>query len=183
MSKPLFFFSVLLCTIIIASCYGILHDQVTYTISPEYYTRFKFIQFGLVDEGVNLPMNHRLAAMIVGIMATWWVGLTIGLFYAGILSFFEMQPGLYRLYFKTVALTFGIAALFGITGFLYGRFHLIATGVSWHLPEQLADKSAFICVGSIHNYSYMGGIAGCMAGILFLLYNKTRLKYGRNTTI
>ena len=27
--------------------YGAIHDQLTYTISPEYYTKFKFIQFEL----------------------------------------------------------------------------------------------------------------------------------------
>ena len=27
---------------LIAGAYGILHDQITYAISPEYFTQFKF---------------------------------------------------------------------------------------------------------------------------------------------
>ena len=38
-------------TLIMAGIYGILHDQLTYTISPEYYTKFKFYHFGLMDMG------------------------------------------------------------------------------------------------------------------------------------
>jgi hypothetical protein len=37
---------------LLAGVYGILHDQLTYTISPEYNTKFKFYQFGLLDEGM-----------------------------------------------------------------------------------------------------------------------------------
>jgi hypothetical protein len=33
-------------TIIIAGLYGIIHDQITYSISPEYFTKFKYRQFG-----------------------------------------------------------------------------------------------------------------------------------------
>jgi hypothetical protein len=30
---------------LIAGAYGILHDQISYTISPEYFTKLKFEQF------------------------------------------------------------------------------------------------------------------------------------------
>ena len=36
---------------VIAGIYGIIHDQITYTVSPEYYMRFKFLQFNLANEG------------------------------------------------------------------------------------------------------------------------------------
>lgn len=32
-----------------AGLYGVLHDQVTYTISPEYFTKLKFEQFAYAD--------------------------------------------------------------------------------------------------------------------------------------
>ena len=51
MRKLATFFIIVLAAIVIASLYGVGHDQVTYTISPEYYTKFKFIQFNLADSG------------------------------------------------------------------------------------------------------------------------------------
>ena len=35
--------------VLLAGIYGMLHDQVTYSISPEYFTVFKFEQFGFQD--------------------------------------------------------------------------------------------------------------------------------------
>jgi len=51
--------------------YGIIHDQITYSISPEYYTKFKFYQFGLIKSPNDFVHNPRQMAIIVGIMATW----------------------------------------------------------------------------------------------------------------
>jgi hypothetical protein len=36
---------------LIAGSYGIVHDQITYTISPEYFTRLKFEQFKWANRG------------------------------------------------------------------------------------------------------------------------------------
>ena len=30
---------------LIAGLYGVVHDQITYSMSPEYFTRLKFFQF------------------------------------------------------------------------------------------------------------------------------------------
>jgi len=34
---------------VLAGAYGVVHDQVTYTISPEYFTKLKFAQFRYAD--------------------------------------------------------------------------------------------------------------------------------------
>ena len=36
---------------LIAGVYGVFHDQITYSISPEYFTRLKFLQFHYADFG------------------------------------------------------------------------------------------------------------------------------------
>ena len=165
------FLFVVICTIVIASCYGILHDQVTYSISHEYYTKFKFIQFGLTEEGIPVD-TPRTAAIIVGIMATWWMGMFIGILFAGILLFFKTKTNIYGIYFRAVVLTFGITVLSGIAGYIYAKTELVHTGVAWYLPAELVDRDSFICVGSIHNFSYIGGVLGCMAGTLYILIRK-----------
>jgi hypothetical protein len=55
--------------VLTAGAYGALHDQISYTVSPEYVTRFKFVQFGLQDP--SIPERVRAAA--VGWAATWWM--------------------------------------------------------------------------------------------------------------
>ena len=52
-----------------AGLYGALHDQISYAVSHEYFTRFKFLQF-------NVPPHLRghVGAAIVGWYATGgWV--------------------------------------------------------------------------------------------------------------
>src|ERR1700744_4981297 len=87
MRKLATFFIIVLAAIVIASLYGVGHDQATYSISPEYYTKFKFIQFNLADSGAAQHMTQpRSAVVMVGVKATWWMGLYIGL----ILGFFSL---------------------------------------------------------------------------------------------
>jgi hypothetical protein len=70
---------------------------------------------------------------------------------------------------KGIVVIFCFAVAAGILGFLYGRCVLTTTGVDWWLPDNLIDKNAFITVGSIHNFSYLGGLIGLVAGIYYLV--------------
>src|SRR5215472_16276147 len=65
---------IILLAVFIAGLYGIVHDQISYTVAPEYFTKFKFHQFGFVDT----PLPERVRASMVGFLATWWMGIPIG---------------------------------------------------------------------------------------------------------
>jgi hypothetical protein len=52
---------------LLAGFYGILHDQVTYSISNEYFTRLKFPQFHYA----NFGLSHRVFVAEIGFLATW----------------------------------------------------------------------------------------------------------------
>src|SRR5215471_17020905 len=62
--------------VLAAGLFGIVHDQISYTVSNEYFTRFKFIQFGLQ----YWAAPDRTRAAVVGFMAPWWMGIPLGLF-------------------------------------------------------------------------------------------------------
>lgn len=49
MRKLAAFATFLVLAICPAAIFGMLHDQISYTVSSEYYTKFKFIQFDLLD--------------------------------------------------------------------------------------------------------------------------------------
>ncbi len=70
---------------LISGFYGAAHNQISYTVSPDYFHAFKFIQF-------EMPANlhNRLGAAIVGWEASWWMGVLIGI---PILSVALIMPG------------------------------------------------------------------------------------------
>jgi len=155
--------------------YGVLHDQLTYTISPEYYTKFKFYQFGLMKIGNEAIFpNPRVEVSIVGFLATWWMGLPIGLILGLVGLLHKDSKQMFRTTLKAIAITIIVAFLTGLIGLAYGKMHLADTGVSWWLPENLIDKKNFISVGSMHNFSYLGGLTGLIAGIIYSIKQKNK---------
>lgn len=79
---------------------------------------------------------------------------------------------------KAIFLVLLISVIAGIAGFFYGKFYLAGKGVSWWLPENLSDRDAFIIVGTIHNFSYAGGLAAvCIAAVyIFKTYKVIKAK-------
>ncbi|QNH63912.1 hypothetical protein [Hymenobacter sediminicola] len=160
----------LVCLItLLAGVYGIIHDQVTYTISPEYFTKFKYEQFGFEP---NWFGGHRPTVAIIGFLATWWFGLLIGVIFGILGLIFVERARLVAVTLQAVRSAFLLTMLAGVVGFFYGRMYLAQAGVSWWLPENLTDKAAFITVGSIHNFGYVGGLLGLLTGILQILGNR-----------
>jgi hypothetical protein len=161
----------ILISIVLASIYGVLHDQITYSISPEYYTKFKYQQFGFDHSWFG---GHRQTVAIIGCWATWWTGIYIGLGLgvAGLVH--PNSTNMFAAFKKALYLVMGITVLFGVFGFFYGWLHLTKTGVNWWMPEDLVDVRSFIIVGSIHNFSYIGGAVGLMAGIIYIIWRRKK---------
>src|SRR6202521_2478913 len=65
---------------LLSGLYGILHDQATYSISHEYFTRLKFLQFHYA----NIGLPPRVFVAEIGFLATWWVGFFAAWFIARI---------------------------------------------------------------------------------------------------
>jgi hypothetical protein len=154
--------------------YGVLHDQLTYTISPEYYTKFKFYQFGLKEIGNEAIFpNPRIQVSIVGFLATWWMGLPIGLI-LGLVGLLHKDSQMFLTTIKSIIVTIVVAFVTGLIGLAYGKLYLADVGVNWNLPNNLIDKENFISVGSMHNFSYLGGVFGLIAGIVYSVKQKNK---------
>ena len=158
MRKSGVFSATIFLSVVLAGVYGILHDQVTGSISEEYFTRLKFLQFRL-----NPGIPFRTGVSLIGFYATWWTGGLIGfLLYP---DHIRMRKALNR----SLLIVFTTTILFSISGFLYGKFYLASHGVSWWMPAGLQDKTAYIITGSIHNFSYAGGLCGLLLAVTYLL--------------
>lgn len=179
MRKFAIFCLIILVATVIAAIYGVGHDQVTYSISPEYYTKFKFIQFNLADAAAAQHMTQpRSAVVLTGVKGTWWMGVLIGvvLGLAGLI--FRDPDTMFASALQALWLVLLVVILAGVAGGLYGRYVLAEKGVGWWMPGSLIDRTAYITVGSIHNFSYMGGAVGVLAGVIYLVVRNRRLQKG-----
>ncbi|MEM6378369.1 MAG: hypothetical protein AAF705_09155 [Bacteroidota bacterium] len=159
----------------IGGFYGILHDQLTYTISPEYYTKFKFYQFDLAHFGEEAIFpNPRSQVSIIGFIATWWMGLLIGLVLGVIGLMHPDSKQMLKVTIKAIIITVIVALITGLIGLIFGKIYLAKVGVDWFLPENLIDTKNFIAVGSMHNFSYLGGILGLIVGLIYSFRQKKK---------
>lgn len=153
-------------SVILAGLYGIIHDQITYSISAEYFTKFKYYQFGFEPTWFG---GHRQTVAVIGFLATWWTGIIIGLGLGLTGLIYPDHKSMWKSIKKAVVIVFCVAVVTGFIGFLYGKFYLVKSGVDWWMPDDLIHKDNFIIVGSIHNFSYLGGLWG-------LIKNRTKKK-------
>ncbi len=152
---------------LVAGTYGILHDQVTYTIAPEYFTRMKFDQFHFADLG----WPPRVFVAEIGFLATWWVGLPAGWVLARIALPAWPQAQALRRCARGFAIIIGTAAAAGAGGYFFGLF-LGGDPAGWQEYCRVIgveDADAFVRVAATHNASYIGGGIGLVAAVLDLV--------------
>jgi hypothetical protein len=152
--------------ILLSGLYGIIHDQVTYSISPEYFTKFKYQQFGFEQGRFG---SNRQTVAVIGFLATWWMGIFIGILLGLTGLIFSNYKIMRKAIINGIKVTLITAILFALFGFLWGKYYLVKAGVDWWLPDGLVEKDHFIIVGSIHNFSYLGGIAGILLAIIYMV--------------
>lgn len=145
---------------LIAGLYGVIHDQVTFTLGPEYFTRFKFQQFAWADLG----WGDRAFVGCIGFLATWWVGLIVGWIVARRVVPHRPRREAWRLIGRGFAIVFASGFLAGVLGFLYGLWREAGGDYSgWEgtlAAYRVADPWPFLRVGFIHNAGYLGGLVG-----------------------
>lgn len=166
-------------SLLIAGLYGIFHDQLTYTISEEYYTKFKFIQFAMDDLGLGVNIgtsetpeiilgNPRLGVALVGFLATWWMGFPIGLVLGLVVIRFHFEERFFLVFLRAIGIVLLVALATGLLGLLVGNMFFTESNMNWKLPSNLVNPKRFISVGFMHNFSYLGGLFGLIAALIFM---------------
>jgi hypothetical protein len=156
----------------IAGIYGFLHDQISYTVSPEYFTKLKFQQFYIPE-----VLYNRIGAGIVGIKATWWMGLVIGII---IIPIGLIIPG-WKNYFIIMVWTFIYiiltALIMGIIALIYGLIKYDINNLpNFNVPDGVENAVNFCVVGNMHNFSYIGGLIGIVVGIINIIINNMKIR-------
>lgn len=162
----------ILLTPFLAGLYGILHDQLTYTICHEYFTKFKFIQFHVYS--AHIP--ERVGAIIVGWGATWWTGIFIGMGQGLTGLIHSDSKPMFKAIYKATLITLYTALLAGLVGFIFGKIYYSYHEVTWIHSSDIVDRQNIAVVGLIHLFSYMGGFIGLITGIIYQVREKRRTK-------
>ncbi len=149
-----------------AVLFGIVNDQVTITISPEYFTVFKRAQFGAALGATGtLDAPARVQAIVVGTLATWWFGLLLGamLTYAGTRGKAPAicTPRFVRAVGVVMGVTLGLAAIAGAAGYAFAAA-IDLHGASWPFLVGIDDQIHAFAVGAWHDGAYLGGAVGTL---------------------
>jgi hypothetical protein len=163
-------FRIALACTVLAGVYGAVHDQISYTISPEYFTRMKFHQFRYA----NFGWPQRVFAAEVGFLATWWVGLIGGWILArlGLAELAEARKGTAVL--TAFAMAAGMAVLTGAVGAGFGVVAARSDLAGWKEVQdalELLDLPAFVIVAYLHAASYIGGLLGLVCAAVYVRRN------------
>jgi hypothetical protein len=154
-----------------AGLYGALHNQISYTVAPEYFTQFKFHQFQ-----ISAGTPHRLGAALVGFYAAWWMGIVIGIILIPLGLLIRGEAN----YFWGMIRVFGVVTsttlLVGLTAlsFAFVMVDRNNAGQISRYGHEIADDVAFLRAGTMHNFSYLGGLAGIITGGITILWLRQR---------
>jgi hypothetical protein len=155
-----------------AGIYGFLHDQISYSVSMEYFTKLKFHQFRVPNS-----LHNRIGAGIVGIMATWWMGLLIGIIIIPIGLIIPKWKNYLKIMLKTFIYITITALIIGIIALIYGLIKYNADNLPYfNIPDGVIDKEKFCVVGNMHNFSYIGGIIGVLVGIIYIILKRMKMR-------
>lgn len=154
--------AILLLSVFAAVSYGIAHDQITARICVEYFT---------IGHPPIFPTHDpTLLGLGWGIIATWWVGLILGIGLALAARAGSRPPRPLKTLLRPIVVLLAItgiaAASFGITGYL------LANAGAIELVEPLASRIPaqkhpyFLADLWAHTASYaiggLGGLATCV---------------------
>lgn len=163
MSKPIAFVLLTLCAVVAAGVFGMLHNQLSYSVGASYFHDFKFDQFGIPAEA-----QGRWGAAVVGWRASWWMGLLVGLpaFVLGYL-WIGRPKLLLTAGLGAIGAVISLALLAAMGGLLLGMAR--STGALEGLvalPTSVSDPQGFIRAALMHNGTYLGGLAGVLVAVL-----------------
>lgn len=159
---------VVLLAIPVCALFGALHNQVSYTVSPDYFHAFKFYQFDVAE-----PLRNRLGASLVGVGASWWMGVPLGLILGLPTLLQPTRPAFLRATFLSIVTMLAVTIATGAMGLaLAGGLVEAPARLEIYEGVPVQDPAAFWRAGSLHNFSYLGAAVGlvpalCVQGLVY----------------
>ena len=169
-------YAVLAAAVVAALAYGAINDQVTVTISPEYFLFGKELAKTVGDP--PSPLALRWEAAKVGLKATWSVGLLCGV---ALLLANNPWRGLPRLpnaaLVRRLPVLLAVAAVLGAAGGVAGYF-----GAYTRWQADFTDQVAanlwrpyrYMAAWGVHLGGYAGGLLGTAIAVVGVVVERRR---------
>lgn len=169
--KARLFLETVVTSIVASVAYGLVHDQITIRICPEYFT--------IWHPHVIDTDSLTVLALVWGVIATWWVGLILGI----VLGFFAVYGSkpvpTYRFMLRTILLILGWTA---VTAIVVGIFAWITKaepfpyviGADLYLRGEDFRRRFGIDL-YVHNASYFAGLAIALVYGILVLHHRGKL--------
>jgi hypothetical protein len=146
--------SIFILAALAAGLYGAIHDQISYTISPEYFTHIKFKQFAWL----HVDFGTRTNVGLIGFVAI------CGILVAYRLRNIEARHLLIRFACLRLGLVLATSALVasGMSFYSYAQEAKTLVAHWQHTAEHymISDPLPFAIVAQMHRMSYVGGAIG-----------------------
>lgn len=159
MSRFATFFLLLALAGLAAAIFGAAHNQLSYTVGPDYFHVIKFHQFNIAD-----ALPARVGAAIVGVQASWWMGVLVGL-PAFLFGLFAVANA--RSYLAAGISAIGLVLLLTLMaagGALVAGIALAGSPALDFIPiPPGASPEDIQRAGLMHEASYLGGALGAVA--------------------
>ncbi|MDA7424004.1 hypothetical protein [Thalassococcus lentus] len=159
MAKPVQFVLLLGLACLVSAVFGALHNQLSYSVGAGYFYEFKFPQFGVTED-----LQNRLGAALVGVRASWWMGLMLGVPVFGLAcvllpSSRVMPVGVAAIVIAMICTLIG--AMIGLVLGLYAP----QVADQLPLPSGISDEGSFLRAALMHEGAYFGAGFGLLAGL------------------
>jgi len=177
--RTFIFIALLILAPMMASLYGFIHDQITFSISEEFFTKFRFNDYDMPHS-----WHPRAKAGMIGILNAWKTGIPFGIILTAVGKIHKNTHKLMMYTFYTYLVTFFMSFTFAIIA-TYIPLSTEISSLKESLPKDILDPIAFQRVVQINNYGYIGGIIGMLMGIglhLFL-YNRDIKNANKGTSL
>ncbi|RRJ86905.1 hypothetical protein EG240_15745 [Paenimyroides tangerinum] len=155
-------------SIIIACLFGAIHNQLSYSVSYEFFEHFLFGNFGTNEWNLN---NKRIEASVVGILGSYWVGFILGIIYAVICLFINTENK-FKYILKAISINIFFALIGSIIGYIIG-FIIPWENLGIWMEFGTQNPQKYVQANFMHSGSYYGGIIGLIIGIIYLFKNKS----------
>jgi hypothetical protein len=161
---------IVLYSVFAAVVYGVVHDQITARICLEYFTVF--------HPPVLVSDSPTLQGLIWGVIATWWVGASLGipLAMAARLGSWPKCPSqqMIRPLATLMVYSASVAIVAGLIGFTLATNGLIWVAPRWadRIPSQ--RHIGFLVDGWAHTASYVAAFVGGWVLIFATIFRRAR---------
>lgn len=137
--------------------YGIIHDQITIRRSPAYFTDWQ------VHADFFHHQNLTVVALFWGVVATWWVGLILGILLAGAANIGKTDPWTWKQVLRPLFIVMATTGILAVMGYQTSQalgFTVPSSVVNFWM-EDSEGYVRFSAVWVAHTVSYVAaGVGG-----------------------